>query len=200
MARPLDGVALDAGVVLLVDPAAAREIRAAEESDEDGGRIHATLRKPVLGLERDAGRGRLPALCRRRGEAVVDDRLARESLCRNAGDLPGAGHSAAHPPSMPPSTMAMSPSVVTRPTSAIGMPQRSQTLANVGELVRRAGREHPLLRLGDHDLPRRHTGFAPRNRVEVQQDAGAGLVGRLGAGAADARGAEVLDADDESTA
>ena len=33
---------------------------------------------------------------------------------------------------MPPSTMAMSPSVVTRPTRAIGMPQRSQTSRTAG--------------------------------------------------------------------
>ena len=56
---------------------------------------------------------------------------------------------------------------------------------------------HPLLALRDHHLERRHAGLAPRDRVEVDADAGAGPVRRLRGGAGDAAGTEVLEALDE---
>ena len=63
--------------------------------------------------------------------------------------------------------------------------------------VRLDDRDHPLLRLGDQHLERLQAGLAARDRVEVDEDPGAAPVRRLGHGAGDPGGAEVLDADDE---
>ena len=50
---------------------------------------------------------------------------------------------------MPPSTMAMSPSVVTRPTRAIGMPQRSHTSRTAGKF---SGRQVASIRSWDSEI------------------------------------------------
>ncbi len=70
-------------------------------------------------------------------------------------------------------------------------------LAHRREVLGSAGGEHSLLRLGDHDFPGRHAGLAARDRVEIQEDAGAGLVGRLRGRARDAACAEILDSHDQ---
>ena len=184
-------------VVLLVDPVAAREVGAAEQRDQDRGRVHAALGQPVLGRERDARGRRLAPSRRGRGQAVVDDRLAGEGLRGNAGDLRRAGVRAAVG-----ADAALDDGDVAVGGDAADQGDRDAPaladLAHGRVVLRPAGGQHPLLRLGDHHFPGRHAGLAARDRVEVQEDAGAGLVGRLGGGAADPAGAEVLDALDEA--
>jgi hypothetical protein len=58
--------------------------------------------------------------------------------------------------------------------------------------------QHPLLRLGEHDLVRRHAALAHRDAVEVETDTGAGAPRHLERRRGEPRGAHVLDADDAS--
>ena len=57
-------------------------------------------------------------------------------------------------------------------------------------------RNHPLLALGDHDLPGLHAVLAARNAVEVHLDAD--LAGHLGEGGGETGGAAVLQRGDEA--
>ena len=54
--------------------------------------------------------------------------------------------------------------------------------------------QHALLRLGEHDLVRRHAGLAARHCVEIELEAAAGARGHLDRRRGQARGAHVLDA------
>ena len=92
----------------------------------------------------------------------------------------------------------MSPSAVTRPMTATGRPQRSQTSRTASQRSGRTIAQHPLLRLGDHHLERLHARLAARDRVEVDDDPGARPIGGLRRGAGDPAGAEVLEALDEA--
>ena len=76
------------------------------------------------------------------------------------------------------------------------LPARAH-LAHRVEHLRSHGRDHPLLRLRDHDLPRLHALLALRHAVEVDVDAGA-VRGHLGERRRKARGAAVLQRLDES--
>ena len=53
--------------------------------------------------------------------------------------------------------------------------------------------EHPLLRLREHHLVRRHAARAPRNPRHIDAHAGTALRGHLARGADEARRADVLD-------
>ena len=82
----------------------------------------------------------------------------------------------------PRSDLADDVAVVERPQHAVArhfaddrarqLPARAH-LAHGVEHLRANGRDHPLLRLGDHDLPRLHAVLALRHAVEVHVDAGA---------------------------
>ena len=66
---------------------------------------------------------------------------------------------------------------------------------DLGEPLGRDDRDHPLLRLGDHDLPRLHVLLALRHAVEVDVDA---VVGRhLGERRGEAGRAAVLEREHE---
>ncbi len=68
---------------------------------------------------------------------------------------------------------------------------------DLGEPLGRDDRDHPLLRLGDHDLPRLHVLLALRHAVEVDVDA---VVGRhLGERRGEAGRAAVLEREHEPT-
>jgi hypothetical protein len=71
--------------------------------------------------------------------------------------------------------------------------------ANVIPAVGPDDRAHPLLRLRDHDLERRHARLAKRDRVEVDGDPGARAIRRLRGRAGDPAGAQVLEALDQPT-
>ena len=150
-----------------------------------------------MGGERDARRGRLAASRRGRGEAVVDDGLARQRLRRNAGDLlrPGVRLAVAADPALDNGDVAVGGHATDESDRD---PPSLADLAHVRVVLRQARGEHPLLGLGDHHFPGRHSGLAPRDRVQIEQDAGPGLVGRLGSRARNAAGTEILDAQDEA--
>ena len=76
-----------------------------------------------------------------------------------------------------------------------GSSQRSQTLAHLDELLGRDDRDHPLLRLGDHDLPRLEVGLAERHAVEVHVDPD--VAGHLGERRGEPGGPAVLERQDE---
>ena len=77
-----------------------------------------------------------------------------------------------------------------------GSSQRAQAASDVVEPLGLDHGDHPLLRLGDHDLPRLEVGLAQRHAVEVDVDAGA-VRGHLGERGGEPGGAAVLQADDE---
>ena len=57
--------------------------------------------------------------------------------------------------------------------------------------------EHPLLRLGDHDLERLHARLAERDPADVEVEPDLALRGHLGGGRRQAGGAEVLERDEQ---
>ena len=182
---------LDRRVVLLEDGPAGREIRRAHERQQHGAGVHAPLRELVRGDRRRAGRGRRSPPLRRRPQPLVDDRI------RGEGARPGCARARGRP---------RGPAVDDRDIAVVGHPPDHRgrqppafaDRGDVGESLRPDDREHPLLALADHDLERLHARLAPRDRVEVDADAGAGPVGGLGRGAGDAGGAEVLQPLDEA--
>ena len=54
----------------------------------------------------------------------------------------------------------------------VGQLPALEHLGDVREPLRRDGGDHPLLALGDHDLPRLHAGLAQRHAVQVDVDTG----------------------------
>ena len=56
-------------------------------------------------------------------------------------------------------------------------------------------RQHPLLRLGEHDLVRRHAGFPLRHLVDIDLDSGAAARPHLAGRAGQPRGPHVLHPD-----
>ena len=68
--------------------------------------------------------------------------------------------------------------------------------AHVVDALRRDDRDHSLLRLGDHDLPRLHVVLAQRHAVEVHVDAHA-VARHLGERRREPGGAAVLQRDHE---
>ena len=183
---------LDRRVVLLEDQPAAGQVGAAEQPEQDGAGVHPPLGQQVVRLERRARRRGGPAMGRRRGQPIVDDRVAGQRRRRDPGQLdrarirPAVGiQAAAHDRDV---AVGGDPADRRRgqaPAAADG-PHRGLALGS-------DDRQHPLLRLADHHLERRHAGLAARDGVEVDEDAGAGPVGRLGGRAADPAGAQVLE-------
>ena len=57
--------------------------------------------------------------------------------------------------------------------------------------------KHPFLRLGEHDLIRRHSMFALRNLVDLHGDPDSGFASHFRAGASQPRCTHILDADHE---
>ena len=60
--------------------------------------------------------------------------------------------------------------------------------------------EHPLLRLTEQNLIRRHSGFAYRDLGGIDRDAHLTTLCHLGAGAGEACGTHILDRDDVTAA
>jgi hypothetical protein len=69
---------------------------------------------------------------------------------------------------------------------------------HVVEPLRRADAQHPLLRLGDHDLEGLHVGLAQRHAADVEVDADAALGGHLGRRRGQPGGPEVLEGDEQA--
>ena len=86
-----DRVRLDVVVVLLVDPAARREVRAAEEAQQDGAGVHPPLREE-LGRRRREARARGP-----RGGGPAARRAARRRSPPRPGRGPGTRASSRAP-------------------------------------------------------------------------------------------------------
>ena len=207
--RPLDaedgGAALaglhrvghDRGVVLAAHPGTAAQVRAPEEGHEDGARVGAALGEAVGRLDGSAGRRGGTDSGGRASFAPVDDRLAGDGGDRDPRQLARAG---ARP------TVRVEAALDDSQVAPGGHPpdhrgRQSPAPADLEHLREPIGahdRAHPLLRLADHHLERRHPLLAPRHGVEVDDDAGAGAIGHLGGGAADAAGAEVLQPLDEA--
>ena len=183
---PDDRVRADRRVVLLVDRPAGREVRGAEQAEQDRARIHPALGQSVARVERDPGRRRRAAMGRRRGDARVDDGVAREGRGRHPGDLGPAADDG---------------DVAVVGHDADDGDGQAPPLADLADLVpalRLDRGAHPLLRLGDHHLEWRHVRLTAGDRVEVDPDARARPVRGLGCGARDPTGAEVLESLDES--
>ena len=123
----------------------------------------------------------------------MDDRGTGQGRGRHPRDL-------ARPRSGP--AAGVQPALDDRDVAVVGDPpddrdRQAPALADAAHGIPSIGTDrgaHPLLRLGDHDLERRHVRLAPRDRVEVDEDARPGAVGGLGRGAGDAAGPEVLQA------
>ena len=143
------------------------------------------------------GRRRGSLVGGRRGQALVDDRVARQRAGGDPRELVGAGTRA---------TVRVEPAGHDHDVAVGGHPADDRDrdpparadLADVLPPLRVDGRAHPLLRLGDHHLERLEAGFAARDRIEVDEHPDPGAVGHLGGRARDAAGAEVLETGHES--
>ncbi len=194
--RAGDRVRADRRVVLLEDGVTRGEVGRPEERHEDRARIHPALGKPVADRRRRTRRRGAAAVGRGGGDALVDDRVAGQRAGRDPGQDPGAPRQAA---------VRLEATGHDRDVAVGGDPaddrhRKAPALAHVTDRIPFVGQDggtHPLLRLGDHHLERLETRFAARDGVEVDRDPGPGPVGRLGRGAGDAAGAEVLEALDQ---
>ena len=86
-------------------------------------------------------------------------------------------------------------------TAPIAVPWTSQLRAHLEDLVdpgRLADAEHPLLRLGHHDLEGLHVGLAQRHPGDVEVDADAALGRHLRRAGGQPRRAEVLQRDEQA--
>ena len=144
-----------------------------------------------LGSSGAPGAGAARRCGRRRGEPLVDDGVAGQGRGRHRA-ISRADGSVVQPPD-------------DRDVAVVGDPAddrdgQAPALAHLADgvpAIRPDGGAHPLLALRDHDLERLHVRLAPRDRVEVDEDARPGPVGGLRRRAGDAAGAEVLEALDE---
>jgi hypothetical protein len=101
-------------------------------------------------------------------------------------------------PTTSPSTYARSrPPSVTSPITVHGSSQRAQTSRTPSSIWFAHDGDHPLLRLGDHDLPRLHRVLAKRHAVEVHVDSRSRR-SHLRETRREARGAAVLQRLDET--
>ena len=121
-----------------------------------GGR---TARTPTSSARRSRGRP-APAAAPR---SALLDLVARALVGEERGGIA--------PTSSSSKNARNSPWSVTSPITVHGSSHRSQTARTSSTLLRRDDRDHPLLRLGDHDLPRLEVGLAQRHAVEVHVDA-----------------------------
>ena len=172
-----DGVDHDHVVVLLPDPALAREVRRGDEADErllHVGRDRHRLELQALRLTQVCGLGDRPLIDR----GLVDDRrnryvgdalaLQRDARAAAVGDL--AHHRDVEVPLL-------------------------EYLLNLFLAPLLGDEEHPLLRLGEHRLIGGHPLGALGHEIQVHLHAAAGAVGHLECRAGEPGGAHVLDAD-----
>ena len=172
---PADGAGADEVVVAAVDRRAAADVVAAEQLDERvlvRRRVERTLQQSVAWL---LARLRLDAVARALvGEQsrrdLADDLIPPESAQKaGVGDLADDGR--------------------------VQLPALADC-EHVVEHLRADDRDHPLLALADHHLPRLHPLLAERHRVEAEVDPA--LPRHLGEGGGEAGGAAVLQRFDET--
>ena len=101
------------------------------------------------------------------------------------------------PTSSSPVYARSSPWPVTSPITVQGSSQRAQAARTASSRDGLDDGDHPLLRLGDHDLPRLEVGLAQRHPVEVHVDAHP-VARHLGQRRGQPRRAAVLQRDDET--
>ena len=198
MTRSRDRVDLHGAVVLLEDRPAGREIGAPEEREEHRPRVHASLRQGSWRRGRSPGcRGLAPALGRG-GDPVVHDRVRCQSPGRDTSQLPRSR--SGHQPTVGRGVLDQAtgdhPNVRHRRNAPDDRARETPAPAHGADrrlLVRSNHRQHPFLALGDQHLEWLHAGLPPGDRVEIDQHAGPGSVGRLGRRAGDPTGAEVLE-------
>ncbi len=172
-AGALDGIALDVGVILFIDPAARAQRRRADELQQRIGDVHLWN---VVRLERLARLGLGPGpVIFGRGVAEILDRqighdlaLPFDAEAEVAGGDPDGGE--------------------------IQLP-----LLEHGARLRLLGRlqhhEHALLAFAEHHLIGRHIGFADRHLVEIEHDAEIALGAHFDRRAGEPGRAHVLDGD-----
>ena len=90
------------------------------------------------------------------------------------------------------------PPSVTSPITAPPVCHFSQTASTSSTLRRLDHRQHPLLRLGDHDLEGLHVGLAQRHPGDVDVDPDPAGGGHLGGRGGEPGGAEVLQRDEQA--
>ena len=152
-ARAFHRVGLHHVIVLLPDPALAADVGTGEQSLQIGGEVAASASLMCSGISR--GDRRLPALQR----TLVDRRIVGERLVGNLGD---------------------DFAVVQHAHLAVGGDAadfdrvQSPLLEDAKNFLLAAflrHQQHALLRFAEHDLVRRHAGFALRHEVEFDLDA-----------------------------
>ena len=89
---------------------------------------------------------------------------------------------------------------MTSPTAAAPVSQRSHTRQHLVDPRGLDHREHPLLRLRDHDLERLHVGLAQRHPGDVDVDPDAAAGGHLAGRRGEPGRAEVLERDQQAVA
>ena len=169
-ARPAHGARADEVVVALVDPGAAANVGRGEQVEQRLRVVRAPRRRrPRCGarLLRDVVARALV------GEQPRRDR-ADHLVAVEGAQEPGVGHLA---------------------DRGAGQLPALADLRQRLEHLRADDRDHPLLALRDHDLPRLHPLLAQRHAVEM--DVEPALGGHLGEGGGEARGAAVLQRLDE---
>ena len=185
--RAVDGVEEQLVVVLAPDPRRVGDVGQRQHPEQLGTEVGAG-REPLLQGRTGVGGDERVLVCRP-GHGPVVDRAVAEALGRHVGqqlvtaaveqavvdpEPASRGHPADHRrPDLPP-------------------PAQGQNLVEV-----RGGDDgqHPLLALGDHHLHRVHPRFPAGDPGDVDVHPHAALGGRLGGGAGDTAGAEVLHTD-----
>ncbi len=150
--RAAHGARPDDRVVLLEREALGGDVRRAEQG-EQGARPD---RRPRRGAPADRGRAARPAP-RARG--------------RRAGSRPPAPPRACRRPARRRRARAAGRVSVTSPMALARTSQRSQISSSSGSRLGLDHAEHPLLRLGDHDLEGLHVGLAQRHLRHVDVEA-----------------------------
>jgi hypothetical protein len=168
---PADRPRADEVVVAAEDPGPAAEVRRGEELEEGVAR-----RRSGGSVGRLGGRARLPRhfVARSLVGQERDRNRAREDSLVVGAQLAGLRH-------LPDRRVVELPAVA--------------DLLDCGQVLGTDDRDHPLLALGDHDLPGLHLLLAERNVVELDVDAAAAR--HLGERGREPRGAAVLERDDE---
>ena len=140
-----------------------------------------------------SARGSARRSARRRRGASARCARPRSAGTRPSGTRPGSRRRARRRRSA-----RSSPCRVTSPITAwCELPALADLLDRLERTLGRDDRDHPLLALGDHDLPRLEVGLAERHAVEVDVDAGA-VARHLGERRGEPGGAAVLQRLDEA--
>src|ERR1017187_3383130 len=181
-ARPLHGVGLDHGVVLLVDPALGADIGAGQKVLEVRREV-AVLFQLGEDLFRGLGRdGGIPCADR----SVIKRRIVGERLVGNVGDQNAV--------------MAYTEARL-RLDGADDYSVEAPLLEDVEDFVLAAlggHQQHPLLAFRKHDLVGGHAGLALRHEVELHVEANAAAGAHFAGGASEASRPHILDANDRA--